>query len=314
MKKISLTVIVLLILLISSAYIFIPGKLIVSSASSFNANRESVYRFLINDSNWNKWWPGTISKNNSDSLQFHYNNHSFQIQKILYDVMQLKLAGSHDSSVILLKVIPFATDTMGVELSSEFDASLNPISRVSEYFRAKKLKQDFDAIVLSLQKYASDLKNIYGIDIKKEKVQYQNVLSDKQTFSHFPTTEDIYAIVARLRNYINESGAKELFSPMLNIEKIDSTVYTAQVGLPVDRVLPSKDSMSSKWMMKGGNILSADITGGQKKVDDAMKQMEMYTRDYQRSIIAIPFQMLITDRRNEPDTTKWITRIYYPVV
>jgi len=36
--------------------------------------------------------------------------------------------------------------------------------------------------------------------------------------------------------------------------------------------------------------------------------------DYQRAIIAIPFQMLITDRTKETDSTKWITRLYYPVV
>ncbi len=215
---------------------------------------------------------------------------------------------------MLLSVVPFAKDTMGVELSSEFNTGLNPISRVSEYFHARKLKQDFDMIVYSLQKYASDLKNIYGIEIKKELVQYQTVLTDKQTFSHYPKTADIYAIVAKLRNYVNESGAKELFSPMLNIEKIDSTTYITQVGLPVDRVLPSKDNMTSKWIMKGGNILSADVTGGQKQIANAMKQMDQYTRDYQRTIIAIPFQMLITDRTKEPDTTKWITRIYYPVV
>jgi hypothetical protein len=314
MKKISLTVIILLIVFISVAYIFIPGKLIVSSASKFHANRESVYRFLVNTGNWEKWWPGTISKNSSDSPLLKFNNKSFQVEKILYDRIQLKRAENNDSSKIFLTVIPFGTDSMGVEISSEFNTSLNPISRLSEYFQARKFKRDFDTIVSSLQKYASNLKNMYGIEIKKELVQYQNILSDKKTFSHYPTTEDIYLIISELRNYVNESGAKELFSPMLNIEKIDSTTYTAQVGLPVDKVLPPKDNMTTKWMMKGGNILSADVKGGRKQIDEALKQMDMYTRDYQRTIIAIPFQMLITDRTKEPDSTKWITRIYYPVV
>jgi len=72
--------------------------------------------------------------------------------------------------------------------------------------------------------------------------------------------------------------------------------------------------MTSKWMMKGGNILTGEVTGGQEQIEQAQKQMELYISDYQRSIIAIPFQMLITDRTKEPDSTKWVTRIYYPVV
>jgi hypothetical protein len=139
-------------------------------------------------------------------------------------------------------------------------------------------------------------------------------VSAKQSFSHYPTTADVYAMIARLRNYINQSGAKELFSPMLNIARTDSTTYSAQVGLPVDRVLPQKDDITSKWMMKGGNILMGEVTGGEKQIEEAQKQMELYISDYQRSMIAIPFQMLITDRTKEPDTTKWVTQLYYPVV
>jgi hypothetical protein len=105
-----------------------------------------------------------------------------------------------------------------------------------------------------------------------------------------------------------------LFSPMLNIMKIDNANYTAQVGLPVDKKLPEEGDIALKWMMKDGNILAGDVTGGPKQIEEAMKQFEKYILDYQRSIIAIPFQMLITDRTKEPDSTRWVTRIYYPVV
>ena len=314
MKRILLFSLGLIIITLVFVYAFMPQKLTISSASSFNANREGVYRFLVNDSNWQKWWPGTTLKSSKGSFLFRYKGYDFQIGKILYDVIQLKLGDNKDSSGSLLKVVPYSIDSIGVELSSELNTGSDPFSRISGYFRAKKIKHTLDDIVLSLQKYASDLKNIYGISIKKEKVQYQHLLSAKQSFSHYPTTEDVYAIVGKLRNYISKSGAMELFSPMLNIKRTDSTTYVAQVGVPVDKELPEKDNIISKWMMKGGNILTGEVTGGQNQINEATKQLEIYIRDYQRSIIAIPFQMLITDRTKEPDSTKWITRIYYPVV
>ncbi|HEV8286522.1 MAG TPA: hypothetical protein VGQ09_19570 [Chitinophagaceae bacterium] len=314
MKRISWIVLILLFVLVAAAYASIPGKITVSSVSSFGANREGVYRFLINESNWKKWWPGSVSKGSNGSLLFRYEGYDFQIEKIFYDVIQLKFRSNKNSFGSFLKVIPYAIDSIGVELSSELNTGSNPFSRISTYFRAKKIKHSLDEIVLSLGKYAGDVKNIYGIGIKKEKVQYQHLISTKQSFAHYPTTEDIYILIGKLRDYINKSGGKELFSPMLNVKRIDSSIYEAQVGMPVDKELPSLDNITSKWMMKGGNILTGEVIGGQKQIDEATKQFEIYIRDYQRSIIAIPFQMLITDRTKQPDSTRWVTYIYYPVV
>jgi len=314
MKKILLFTSILLVLCIAAVYIFIPKKLVVSSALSFQANREGVYRFLAKDKNWQKWWPGTVKKTGTNYLCFTYGDHDFQFREILYNAIRLNLINDDDSSTGLLRLVPITNDSLGVVLSSELDTHSDPFSRVLTYLRGKRMKRTFDDIVLSLIKYTSVIKNIYGVNIKNERVQYQNLVSAKQSFSHYPTTQDVYAIVGRLRSYINQSGAKELFSPMLNIKKTDSATYTAQVGLPVDRALPQKDDISLKWMMKGGNILTGEVTGGQDQIEEAQKQMELYIGDYQRSIIAIPFQMLITDRTKEPDSSKWITLIYYPVV
>jgi hypothetical protein len=314
MKKILLFISIFLVLCIAAIYIFFPKKLVVSSALSFHANGDGLYRSLADGNNWTKWWPGTVTKTSGKLSSFRHNDYDFYVREILYNAIQLTIIKNGDSSKGLLRIIPFNNDSIRVELLSQLEAHPGPFNRVSAYLSGKHIEKTFDDIISSLSKYARDKKNIYGIDIKNEKVQFQNLVSTRQSFSHYPTTADVYGMVARLRNYINNSGAKELFSPMLNIKKTDSTTYTAQVGLPVDRALQDKDDISSKWMMKGGNILTGEVTGGQKKIDEAQKQMELYISDYQRSIIAIPFQMLITDRSKEPDSSKWVTRIYYPVV
>ena len=87
-----------------------------------------------------------------------------------------------------------------------------------------------------------------------------------------------------------------------------------RIGIPVNKKLPEKENISLKQMVKNGNILVTEVRGDQKFINEAIKQTEKYITDYQRSIIAIPFQSMITDRTKEPDSTKWITKIYYPVV
>jgi hypothetical protein len=63
-----------------------------------------------------------------------------------------------------------------------------------------------------------------------------------------------------------------------------------------------------------GYILVGEVKGGMVTVAAAEKRMADYAFDHQKTAPAIPFQSLITDRMQEKDTGKWITRIYYPVL
>jgi hypothetical protein len=67
-------------------------------------------------------------------------------------------------------------------------------------------------------------------------------------------------------------------------------------------------------MPGGGNMLVTEVKGGQIEVNKASVQLLNYISDYNRTAPAIPFESLVTDRRKEPDSSKWITRIYYPVM
>jgi hypothetical protein len=106
----------------------------------------------------------------------------------------------------------------------------------------------------------------------------------------------------------------ETGNPMLNVHTTDSINYLTRVAIPIDKRLPSVKNIEHKWMMGGGKILVAEVRGGPSSINNALRQMENYIHDYGRTVPAIPFQSLVTDRLNLPDTTKWITKIYYPVM
>ena len=121
-------------------------------------------------------------------------------------------------------------------------------------------------------------------------------------------------MVDELRAYILQQGAKETGYPMLNVFTKDSINYLVKVALPVSKALPSSGTMSYRWMLPGGNILITEVKGGPEEIKRAYRQVELYISDFQRVAPAIPFESLVTDRRAEKDSTKWITRIYYPVM
>ena len=73
------------------------------------------------------------------------------------------------------------------------------------------------------------------------------------------------------------------------------------------------DSFSFKRMVKGW-ILVSDIKGGPARINQAIIEMRNFVNDYSKIPIALPFESMVTDRMAEPDTSKWTTRLYFPIV
>src|ERR1700730_2174829 len=85
MKKWFAGLTVLLILLVTCLYIFIPGKLAVSRMIAINATRNGALRCLSDKANWEKWWPSkdsTLPKGPAtDQDIFVFNGYTYRINQ-----------------------------------------------------------------------------------------------------------------------------------------------------------------------------------------------------------------------------------------
>jgi len=314
MKKWFIVALSLFVLFIVSTYFFVPGKIVVKKSITANANQSAVYRFLTDLSNWPMWWPGSSSTKKSAEPVFESGGYSFKELGPGYNSFQIIIEkdGTADSS--LLNIFSMGTDSIRIEWDATINTGSNPFDKIGYYFKAKELSKNLEAILNAMQKYISNVKNLYGIEIKMEKVKTEFLVSTRKSFSHYPGTSDIYEIINKIRKHIGQGQAKEEDYPMLYIKTYDSTHYEAQVAIPVNKNLSETDIFSIKLMLKNGNILVTEITGGKNRTDSAMKQLELYVFDHRYNNVALPFYSLVTDRMNIPDTSKWVTRIYYPIL
>jgi hypothetical protein len=85
------------------------------------------------------------------------------------------------------------------------------------------------------------------------------------------------------------------------------------VAIPVNKRIPETSQFLFRRMVPG-NILVTEVKGGDSTIRHGIRVMENFVHDYQRTIMAIPFESLITNRMNEPDSSKWVTKIYFPVM
>ena len=166
-------------------------------------------------------------------------------------------------------------------------------------------------VVKALQTYLEKKENVYGMNISQEKVVDTILISTKYISNTYPTTREIYSLINDLRKYISEAGAEGTNPPMLNIAN-DNNSYRTMVAIPINKIISEKGNYVFKRMIPG-KILVAQVKGGEHTAMEALKQIDLYITDNNLSSPAIPFESLITNRSQEPDTTKWVTKIYYPI-
>jgi effector-binding domain-containing protein len=316
MKKWIVVPIALIAVALLAVYIFVPAKINLSQSITINCTPEAANRHLTNETNWYKWWPLTKSAPpsfESETKIFPYKNYTFIPQQRMFDAIRVNISTVNltiNSNIIL---IPKNKNLVSIQWNVNYYTANAPVARVKRYLQAGGLKQPISDILAAAKRFLEKTENVYGIAVKKAIVQDSLLLSTKKVFIAEPSTQDIYSLITKLKTHIQQQGAKETGYPMLNIQRKDSSHFETMVAIPVNKAVKEQNNMVLKNLVRG-NILIADVTGGVQSVSHAFAQMETYLLDHHYQSPAIPFYSLITDRTAETDTTKWVTRINYPVL
>ena len=239
--------------------------------------------------------------------------------------MSLKTVSENDAWLIInskkklpiksyINITSLKVDTTLITLGCVIETSVNPFQRWQHYQYAKKIKKSFDEIAKDFKIYIENFKQVYGFAAYKTTLLDSSMIAIKASVGNYPTVEDIYKKIKILEKYAAENNAIATNFPMLNVLKIDSNVYSFMVALPINKLLKNNGDILYKQMLAKGNFITTDsIYGGFKKTEKLFRTFITMKEDYQLMSPAIPFQSLVTDRRKESDSTKWITKFYYPI-
>jgi hypothetical protein len=306
MKKGIIILLTIAALAIAGIFIFIPSKIKISSVSKTHANSDGALRLLLNDDNWAKWWP-------SDKV-FQLDGSSYSISKKMISGFELMISKDADSVASRLLVIGITVDTTVLTWSCELETGNNPFKRLAGYKKAVAIKKNINLLLDSLQSFLSDQKNIYGIVAKQVKVTDSVLISTRKSFDHYPDEFETDILIQKLRAYIKAGNAKETNYPMLNVRQVDENKFEAMVAIATDKSLPDDNDFATKMVVKNGNLMVAEITGGHARIRQAFIEFDKLIEDYNKTPPAIPYQLIITDRTKEPDTNKWVTKLCYPIL
>jgi len=312
-KSLIVFVLVLIIVVFGVIYIFIPREIQVDKLVLVSITPSAARRTITDEKTWKNWWPG--DSNRPGKFNFNFQQSNFSITEELYNGFQIEIANGKDTLKSLLHLIPIPKniDSTAIQWAASIETSSNPIRRVQQYFTARRIRSDVDSLLSALAAFLDKQENVYGMKIERQVVSDTLLVYKQFDFTHSPSTTDVYGMINDLQTKIRKVGIHQTHYPMLNIIKLDSSKFRAMVAIPVDKEIETHDSLLYIRMVRGW-ILVSEIRGGQYTIQKAMEQMGNFVSDNARVSVAMPFESLVTDRFNQPDTSQWITRIYFPVV
>ena len=308
MKKVLISVFALGVLTLTAIYIFIPSQIKFSKIIILDNTVNAVQRFLFYPDNWNKWFPVRSVQDKN----FYFNNYQYQIISASLNGIKLLVTSGSKSSKSSITLFHLDDKRVAIDWEATISKTSNPIKKIRNYFEAKKLQRDMEKIVSFLKKFLSKDENIYGVNFQVVMSKDSTLVATKDTTSSYPSTAEIYKLINNLKKYIYTNRAKENNFPMLHVRPLKDSMFETMVAIPVNKRLTGDKNIFIKEFVPW-KVLTAEVKGGNYRVNEALKQMKIYIADYQKTAMAMPFESLVTDRSSQPDTLQWITRIYTPI-
>lgn len=311
-KKAILTGILIIGAFFAIIYLFIPSVVRVSATQTLALPVQAATRTFSDGVKLKSWWPDSIPGNGKISFKnFTFRFAKFDISNML-GVTIFKDNQYEDSLSSVLNFLVLGNDSSIINWKCEFKTSLSPIVRVRQFLKFRELKKTMSSILSSFSQYGSNVTNIYGFNIQREKVPDSIVVSEKHEYTYYPGTSEIYASIHSLEEYLRQQNATQSNLPMYNITP-DGNKYKLMTAIPINKEIKESAAQKIKNLLYHGNILTAEITGGNYCLDNAFKSLTNYIRDYELTPVAISYQVLLTDRQKNTDTSQWKTKICFPI-
>lgn len=296
MKKLIAALLALVALTILASFVWLPAVQQPQLSLKLRANKGALLRRLI-----------------QQSLQQQKDKTKGKVvlRPGMFEGMVISVPAGDSTHNSLLQLSALGTDSTLVTWQGVVKGGGAPWQRWHTRQQAAQIKNEVHQFMETLHRWEAD-SLLYGLVIRQEKVKDTALMATRFETASYPGTSEIYQQVDRLQQYILRNNATPTNHPMLYVRRRPQS-FEVMVGLPASRDLPNTASIELKRMVMG-NILVAEVRGGDAVVQEGMRQLEDYVSDHGMVSPAIPFVSLVTDRTKEPDSSRWVSRLNYPIL
>lgn len=332
MKKLGLTLLVIIgILAIVSA--FLPGKIRVERSVLINAPVKSIFDQVNTLTNWKNW---SFWDNIDPNMKSEYEGpvsgtgaiHKWRSKNDSVGTGSLTIVESTEPNTIITALNfegmgtsnggwTFDDTGEGVRTTIFMDIEVPFYGRIFPGLKMDDwLGKDFDKSLANLKVY------VEGLPVEKPATPAWQVdtlttfatpaLSMKVTVPTKEISAKLGEVYGKILESISKQGLRQSGSVFAIYHKYSPEQVELEPGIPVDK--PGKEDGDVKpIVLPAVKAMKLDYMGEYSNMEKAYKFLDDWAAQNKVTVAGAPWEEYVTDPMSEPDTSKWLTRIYYPI-
>jgi effector-binding domain-containing protein len=329
-KKILIGLLGAIILLVIVGF-FLPGKMEVSRSINVNAPAEYAFEEVNQLERWNNW---------------SYWNQQDTTMKIAYGDRRMGAGAFYswqsedmgDGKLSITESTPFKSikadlnfmeqgtakawydfepegEATKVTMSFSTDFGLNPVGRwIGVLGMRGEMNKAFDHNLNKIKELA-EAKPRFSVPITQEDVSGVSYIGLNYTMSpqdHQAVSAQMSKMYTELYSALGKSKIEPAGQPFSIYPKFSAESMDMICALPVpaDAKLPKKYKL---MQTDAGSAVKAIHKGDYATLEQTHNEINKFIEFRKLEITGAPWEVYVTDPDQEPDKSKWVTEVYYPV-
>ena len=119
-------------------------------------------------------------------------------------------------------------------------------------------------------------------------------------------------ILPAVFGHVAGNGGTPTGMPFARYDMLDDHTFDMEAGAPVAAHVPETDQIKQSTLPAGPAVKLTHV-GPYENLYAAHQMAHKWLEENERDAAGHPWEVYVTDPGNEPDNTKWVTEVYYPL-
>lgn len=308
--------------------LFLPSKIHVERSLTIKAPQKLLFEQVNNLHNWENWSPWHRI---DTSMKLEYSGPLTGTGAVYSWSSENKNAGNGKLTILFSKPYDSISTKMdfmeqgtakgyylfqntdgGTKVIWGFSSNMgkNPFYKYIGLFMKKYIRDDFEKGLKNLDSIATNLPQYVVEIINLKEYPYMSI---KQKCNWDAVSAVMTNSYDKLMKYIQTAGAEMSGPPFVIYHKMEEGTIDIEMGIPTSKELMSKGTILTGTQNQSV-AASTDYYGFYDNIGEAHGVVQDWIIKMELEPAGVPMEVYVSDPSSETDTTKWLTRIYYPVV